>query len=404
MKLSSRISVLFVYFLIALAAGCEGNRPEGRELVVALAVFPGEAAHYRSFVSDFERREHVHVEIVAQSYDDILRALQAEASAGHGRIDIAELDLAMLGEARASVRPLDEAVGASQLPLFPASAWQAATVARSLYFIPHRLMWQAMIYNRVAVPHPPRTWAELQDFARLHPGKLALKGARYEGNVCDVMPFVWGAGGDELAPGSAGSLRALDFIGSLAPDLNPESAVFREMSVLEAQARGSVWIHFNWPFAIGYLASKGLAPQVDLSAPIPSGPDGTATPLGGGYLAISRSAPHPELAAAFLKYLLAPATQTRLSRELGWYGSVAPTSGSAEATLYAGFAAMRPYVRARPVICDYAKLSNLWQNAVREVLFGNEAPRAELENVAARFKQQGACGETVTGTSKDPGW
>jgi ABC-type glycerol-3-phosphate transport system substrate-binding protein len=126
---------------------------------------------------------------------------------------------------------------------------------------------------------------------------------------------------------------------------------------------------------------------VDLSAPIPTGPDGTATPLGGGYLAISRSAPHPELAAAFLKYLLTPEAQARLSRELGWYGSVAPASGSAEATLYAGFTAMRPYVRARPVICDYAKLSNLWQNAVREVLFGNEAPQGELADVAVRFKQ-----------------
>ncbi len=387
MKLSSRIPALFACFLIALAVGCEGKRPDGRELVIALAVFPGEAAHYRSFVSDFERREHVHVEIVAQSYDDILRALRAEASAGHGRLDLAELDLAMLGEARASARRLDEAVGAAQRALFPDSAWQTATAAGHLYFIPHRLMWQAMIYNRLEVPHPPRTWAELQHFARLHPGKLALKAARYEGNVCDVMPFVWSDGGDELAPGSAGSLRALDFIGSLGPDLNSESAVFREMSVLEAQARGSVWIHFNWPFAMGYLAGKGLAPQVDLSAPIPTGPDGTATPLGGGYLAISRSAPHPELAAAFFKYLLTPEAQTRLSRELGWYGSVAPASGSAEATLYAGFTAMRPYVRARPVICDYAKLSNLWQNAVREVLFGNKAPRSELEDVAVRFKQ-----------------
>ena len=28
-------------------------------------------------------------------------------------------------------------------------------IDRQLYFIPHRLMWQAMIYNRVEVPNPP---------------------------------------------------------------------------------------------------------------------------------------------------------------------------------------------------------------------------------------------------------
>ena len=62
--------------------------------------------------------------------------------------------------------------------------------------------------------------------------------------------------------------------------MNDESGVFREMSVLEAQARGAVWIHFNWPFAMGYLHAKGMAPNVNLSAPIPAGPDGRATPLG----------------------------------------------------------------------------------------------------------------------------
>jgi len=82
--------------------------------------------------------------------------------------------------------------------------------------------------------------------------------------------------------------------------LNDESAVFREMSVLEEQARGSVWIHFNWPFAIGYLHAKALAPSVNLSAAIPAGPGGRATPLGGGYVAIPTSAPHPMLAAEFI--------------------------------------------------------------------------------------------------------
>ena len=149
-----------------------------------------------------------------------------------------------------------------------------ATMDRHLYFIPHRLMWQAMIYNRVEVPNPPANWDELERFAREHPGKLALKGARYEGAICDVMPFVWTAGGSECTPDSPDSVRALDFLRQLAPELNDETAMFREMSVLEAQARGSVWIHFNWPFAMGYLHAKGLAPSVNLSSPIPAGPEG----------------------------------------------------------------------------------------------------------------------------------
>jgi ABC-type glycerol-3-phosphate transport system substrate-binding protein len=165
------------------------------------------------------------------------------------------------------------------------------------------------------------------------------------------------------------------------------SEVFREMSVLEAQARGEVWIHFNWPFAMGYLAGKGLAPKVDLSAPIPAGPDGTFTVLGGGYLAIPRSAPHPEIARGFLRYLLTASVQDRLSRQLGWYGSVPPQVGSDEAHLYSGFTAIRDNVRARPAIPSYTALSNGWQRVIHEALFDGTQPAAA---VAAQWPTQAA--------------
>ncbi|MGC2755068.1 extracellular solute-binding protein, partial [Candidatus Binatus sp.] len=315
MRTSTRLLALA---LATLLYGCHAS-PEPDQLNIALAVFPDEAARYESFVADFESQHHMHVKVFAQTYTDILQAMRVQAGS-HGSLDLIELDLAMLGEAHSYAEPIDKVVSPTARGLFSKEAWDAATIDRQLYFVPHRLMWQAMIYNHVEVPNPPATWDELERFAREHPGKLALKGARYEGAICDVMPFVWTAGGNECAPDSTGSIRALDFLRQLAPDLNDESAVFREMSVLEAQARGAVWIHFNWPFAIGYLHTKGLAPNVNLSAPIPAGPDGRATALGGGYLAIPNSAPHPKLAAEFIEYLLTADTQAKLSRELGWYG------------------------------------------------------------------------------------
>ncbi len=373
--------------LMLVAAGFSGCAPKAPEnsgrLTLALAVFPNEAVKYRAFLKDFENRNHVKVDLIAQSYADILRALLAEGSAGRGSLDLAELDLSMLVRAHGSVRALDTIVPPEAASLFPAAAWNAARFDGHLLFVPHRLMWQAMIYNRLEVPNPPATWNALLEFARRHPGKVVLKGARYEGATCDVLTFLWGAGGNPLDPGSPANLRAFEFLAELAPYLNPESAVYREMSVVDAQARGSVWIHFNWPFAIGYLKSKGLAPSVDLSAPIPSGPDGAATVLGGGYLAIARSAPHPKLAAAFIRYLLTRDAQARLSRELGWYGSVAPPAGSEQAKLYAGFVAMRPYVRARPASDCYAQLSNAWQRGFRAVLFRDAAPAVALAEVAS---------------------
>jgi len=379
-----------------LLAGCRAAPAPG-QINVALAVFPDEAARYDTFVADFELQHHVHVNVLAQTYPDILQAMRVQA-ASRGSLDLVELDLAMLGEAHGYAQPLDSVVSPSARALFSNEAWNAATIDRRLYFIPHRLMWQAMIYNRVEVPNPPATWNDLESFAREHPGRLALKGARYEGAVCDVMPFVWTAGGSECAPDSAGSLRALYFIRQLEPVLNDESAVFREMSVLEAQARGSVWIHFNWPFAIAYLHSKGLAPNVNLSAPIPAGPDGRATPLGGGYLAIPKAAPHAKLAAEFIQYLLTADVQSKLSRELGWYGSVPPPMGSEDAQLYAGYVAMRPFVRARPTVDCYADLSDQWRRAIRAVLFDDATLASAIASNFLEAADRCDCAESSSRT------
>jgi ABC-type glycerol-3-phosphate transport system substrate-binding protein len=365
--------ILGAVMTLGLSA-CHNREPQGATLNLALALFPDEAQRYQHFAADFEHRYGIRINLVAQSYGDILRALQAEAGTGHGALDIVELDLAMLGEAQPDVIALDRLLSPPVRRLFPQAAWQAATTAGHVYYVPHRLMWQAMIYNRLMVPSPPTNWAELRAFARAHPGKLGLKAALYEGAVCDVMPFVWDAGGSQRAPLAPGSLRGLDFLRSLAPDLNPQSSIFREMSILEAQARGVVWIHFNWPFAMAYLASKGLAPQTDMSAPLPAGPSGSFTVLGGGYLGIPVSAPHRAAAELFLRYLLQASSQRRLSQELGWFGSVPPPPGSPQARLYAGFSAMRDHVRARPTIAGYAELSNRWQRAIRAVLFDDVPP------------------------------
>jgi len=396
MHLVSTSTRLVALVLTIFLAGCD-NTPGPDQLNVALAVFPDEAARYESFVAEFESQHHMHVKVFAQTYSDILQAMRVQAGS-RGSLDLIELDLAMLGEAHSYAQPLDKIVSPAARSLFSKEAWDAATIDRQLYFVPHRLMWQAMIYNRIEVPNPPATWNDLERFAREHPGKLALKGARYEGAICDVMPFVWMAGGNECSPDSAGGIQALDFLRQLAPDLNDESAVFREMSVLEAQARGAVWIHFNWPFAMGYLHTKGLAPNVNLSAPIPAGPEGRATALGGGYLAIPNSAPHPKLAAEFIQYLLTADTQAKLSRELGWYGSVPPAAGSEDAILYAGYTAMRPFVRARPTVDCYAELSEQWRRTIRAVLFDDAAPASAITSNILDAHERCGCAESATGS------
>lgn len=367
---------------LCLALGCQRT---SSGLTVVLGLLPGELTGYRAIVADFTRESGVSVVVVPQQYADIRRALAAEAAARSGTIDLVELDVYSLAPAAHDVRPLDAAALADLTAALEPATVRAGTID-GLRFLPHRVSWQAMLYNEAVLGRPPATWDELRAVARAHPGRIGFKAARYEGLTCDVLPFVWSAGGDGTSFDDAGARAAFALFRDLAPYVDPRSASFKEATIVEAMARGEVLLELNWPFAMAVLASQGLAPAPIRAAPLPAGPDGRATVLGGGYLAIPRGAPHPAEALRLVRYLLSRAVQARLGRELGWFSArrdVPPGAGDA---LLEGFAAMRGDVRARPERADYPALSRAWQEAFRAVVFDGVAPEAAL--AAARERVQ----------------
>lgn len=368
-------------------AGCARERPGA---TIAIGLLPGELAAYRAVVADFERTSGARVVVVPQQYADIRRALAAESAGGRGTLDLVELDVYSLALSSGDVRVLDAAALAPLTDVLEPATVRAGTIDGGLRFLPHRVTWQAMLYDHATLGAPPATWDELLAVARAHPGKIGFKGARYEGLTCDVLPFVWAAGGDGGELDDAGARAAFALFAALAPYVNPRSAGFREATILEAMARGELVLHLNWPFAVQVLAQQGLAPERVRAAPLPAGPRGRATVLGGGYLAIPRNAPHPDLALRLAHHLLSRDVQLRLGRELGWFSprrDVAPGEGD---PLLAGFAAMRGELRARPERADYASLSRAWQEAFRAVVFRREDPAASL--AAARHRADGRAG------------
>jgi ABC-type glycerol-3-phosphate transport system substrate-binding protein len=131
-------------------------------------------------------------------------------------------------------------------------------------------------------------------------------------------------------------------------------------------------------------ASEGLAPEPIRSAPLPRGPAGRATVLGGGYVGIPRNAPHPAAARALLRHLLAADVQARLGRELGWFSPRDDVPLPVDDGVLGGFTAMRDVVRPRPERADYPALSRAWQQAFRAVVFEGADPDAALGAAAGR--------------------
>jgi ABC-type glycerol-3-phosphate transport system substrate-binding protein len=348
-------------------------RTDPDALTLAVALLPGELPAYRAVLADFERASGRRTVLVPQQYADIRRALAAEAAAGRGTLDLVELDVYSLVPAARYVAVLDEPELTGALD--PA-ALRAGTID-GVRFLPHRVTWEALVYDHSVIDRPPATWDDLLAVARAHPGKIGFKGALYEGLTCDVLPFVWGAGGQGDRLDDPGALAAFRFFAELAPYVHPGSATFKEPTIAEAMARGEIVLQLNWPFAMSVYASQGLAPDRIRSAPIPRGPAGRATVLGGGYVGIPRNTVHREAALALLRHLLSHDVQARLARDLGWFSARRDVGVEGDGLL-GGFVEMKDAVRPRPERTDYAALSRLWQQAFRAVVFEHEDPAATL--------------------------
>src|SRR6185369_8461773 len=98
--------------------------------------------------------------VVPQQYADVRRAIAAESAAGQGTIDLVELDVYSLAAAAADVTVLD---APSLRPIV--DALEPATVRAGtidgLRFLPHRVTWQALVYDHATLGEPPATWDDL---------------------------------------------------------------------------------------------------------------------------------------------------------------------------------------------------------------------------------------------------
>ncbi|MFN2427397.1 MAG: ABC transporter substrate-binding protein [Candidatus Binatia bacterium] len=373
--------MLFVAIVATLAAGAvTACQRDDDALTVAVALLPGELPAYRELLRDFETSSGHRVRLVAQQYSQIRRALAAEAAGGRGTLDLVELDVYNLAPVADHVAVLDEAALAEELAALDPDAVEAGRIhGKGLRFLPHRVSWQAMLYDHTVLGQPPASWDEVLEVARRHPGKVALKGSLSESLTCDVLPFVWSAGGDGESFDDDGALAAFGFFAELAPYLHPDSATFKEATVAEAMARGEVVLHLNWPFAMSLYESQGLAPDRLRSATMPRAPGGgRATVLGGGYVAIARGAPHPRAAMQLLRFLVSHRAQAQLQEQLGWFSPRRDVEVGDRSGLLSGFVELRGSVRPRPRRLDYPRLSRAWQTAFRAVAFEGVPAAAAL--------------------------
>src|SRR5262245_48859930 len=134
---------LAVLVSAGLAVSCQRS---SSALTVAIGLLPGELAPYRAVLADYEHATGQAVVLVPQQYADIRRALAAENTAERGTLDLVELDVYSLAPSAPHVRELDATQLAALLGELEPATVRAGTID-GLRFLPHRVSWQALLYD-----------------------------------------------------------------------------------------------------------------------------------------------------------------------------------------------------------------------------------------------------------------
>jgi multiple sugar transport system substrate-binding protein len=190
--------------------------------------------------------------------------------------------------------------------------------------------WDAMTATLQAIKDkvPEIGGKPIQPFGS--PGKKAFD------LVHHVMPFVWDAGGQELTDDNTKSAidspegqKGVEFFADLLQKgLYDKSQLQRDGNQVETQFKGgriAVWIGGPWTYASTARADdknwdETARKNVGI-APMPAGPDGSYTFVGGSDLMMFKSAKNKDAAWEVMKFMSTDDFQTSYSQLLGMFPS-----------------------------------------------------------------------------------
>jgi multiple sugar transport system substrate-binding protein len=214
--------------------------------------------------------------------------------------------------------------------------------------------------------------------------------------VHHVMPFVWDAGGAELSSDNSKStinspqaVEGVTFVANLFKDgLADPSQLERDGNQVADQFKGgkiAVWIGGPWVLPTADRADdKAWVPaarkNVALS-PMPAGPQGDYTFVGGSDLMMFKATKHPNEAWALIKYLSGDQVQTDYAKLMGMFPArveaqkaVGESSGANYSAVYDAIQQGRTYAP----IPQWAEVENAYKGRFGNIL--DEAASGKASN------------------------
>ncbi|MEU0898972.1 ABC transporter substrate-binding protein [Streptomyces massasporeus] len=402
--------VLVVVLTGYVAAGARAGEPSGSGRGSLTLATAGDLTGYLGPLLEGWNRTHPGEKVTLVELPDSADETQAQMvtdlrDGDRSRFDVLNIDVNWTSEFAAAgwIRPLPR----DRFPLktFLQPVVDTATYDGQLYAVPYvtnagLLLYRKDVLAEEGVP-PPRTWAELERYAKTIAPKHGLDGYAgqflpYEGLTVNAAEAVYSAGGsilgDEGERVTVDSAAAREGIGFLARGVREgwiprEALTYKEEESKQAFQDGRLLFLRNWPYAYVGASAPGskIAGKVG-AVPLP-GSDGPGTSvLGGSNLAVSAHARHPDSAARLIAYL----TSERVQRQVLTRGALPPV----RADLYQDPALVRrfPYLptlrtsvlaaEPRPKSPRYDQVSLVVQAVVHDAMAGHQTPAAAMRRLA----------------------
>lgn len=260
----------------------------------------------------------------------------------------------------------------------------------------------------------PTTWQQLTDTAALIQQKeraagqqrmwgYVWQGRAYEGLTCNALEWINSFKGGHIveadgriSASNANAVSALRLAASWVGKITPQGALnYTEEEVRGVFQSGNAVFMRNWPYAWA-LAQGDDSPvkgKVGIVALPKGGPDGQhAAALGGWQLSVSKYSKHPKEAADLVMYLTSYKEQKRRAIDGAYNPTIKALYKDQDvlsanpylADLYESFAngTPRPSTVTGP---KYNQVSNIFYNAVHDVLSGDQQPGAALARVKGQL-------------------
>lgn len=323
-----------------------------------------------------------------------------------------------------AIYPMNDFIqGESGLPqedlddIYPA-LMQYASFRGTLYSMPMEATNMALIYNKKMLraagldpESPPANWEELHTYATrltldensdgrneqvgfflpVFPASGPLGGWM----VWNWLPYLWQAGGDvideaqvEVQFNSEAGVAALSLWQKIYQDLQLRTFT-SDFDV--AFAAGRLAMAMDGPWNLPRF--NDLLKDLDWAfAPLPAGPQGRGTIVGGEYLAIFKQCDHPDEAWKFVKWIIRPDVQAFWSMKSGYLPMRRAVNDIPEFKSYlkahpnfAVFVEQMEYARAqRPIDYHSLEIDRNLALALEKATVGGMDPKAALDEAAAK--------------------